>query len=153
VPVDVAREARTVASEFQPLAAQREVQFEVVGDESVTVALQNGAVRQILLNLFDNAVKYGRERSTVTAEVRSLAGGGARISVTDRGAGVPLADRERIWRPFERGAAAKHRVSAGSGIGLTIVREIADDHGGRAWVEDAPGGGARFVVDLPDEKR
>jgi signal transduction histidine kinase len=153
VPVDVAREARTVASEFQPLATPREVHVEVEGDAPVTATLQNGALRQILLNLFDNAVKYGRDGSTVTCEVRTLPGGGARVSVTDRGQGVPVSDRERIWRPFERGGAAKHRVSGGSGIGLTIVREIAEDHGGRAWVEDAPGGGARFVVDLPDEKR
>jgi signal transduction histidine kinase len=152
VPVDVAREARTVASEFQPLAAQREVQVQVVGDESVSATLQTGALRQILLNLLDNAVKYGRDGATVTAEVRPLPGGGARVSVTDRGPGVPLSDRERIWRPFERGAAAKHRVSGGSGIGLTIVREIAEDHGGHAWVEDAPGGGARFVVDLPEKR-
>jgi signal transduction histidine kinase len=63
---------------------------------------------------------------------------------------VAPADRDRIWRAFERGSAAKNHAAGGSGIGLTIVRQIAEEHGGRAWVEDAPGGGARFVIDLPD---
>jgi signal transduction histidine kinase len=94
-------------------------------------------------------VKYGGDRSTVTVEVAAREEGGARVAVSDTGPGVPPADRERIWRPFERGAAARAHAVGGSGIGLTIVRQIAEEHGGRAWVEQAPGGGARFVVDLP----
>jgi signal transduction histidine kinase len=72
--------------------------------------------------------------------------------VDDNGPGVPPADRERIWKPFERGGAALNRAACGSGIGLTIVREIAEEHGGRAWVESAPSGGARFIVELPDDQ-
>jgi signal transduction histidine kinase len=90
---------------------------------------------------------------TVDVWQRSETGGGVRVAVSDSGPGVPNGERERIWKPFTRGGAAKQRAAGGSGIGLTIVREIAGDHGGRAWVEDAPGGGARFVVDLPDVER
>ena len=155
VRADAAREARLVASEFQPLATPRDVRIEVTGDETVTASLQNGALRQVLLNLLDNAVKYGRDGSTVTVDVRQRSenGGGVRVAVSDSGPGVPGSERERIWRPFTRGGAAKQRAAGGSGIGLTIVREIAGEHAGRAWVEDAPGGGARFVVDLPDVER
>jgi signal transduction histidine kinase len=150
VRTDVVAEARAVAKEFQPLASPRDVTVAVTGDGAVMATVQQGALRQLLLNLFDNAVKYGREKSTVTAEVTPREGGGARIAVSDEGPGVAPADRDRIWRAFERGSAAKNHAAGGSGIGLTIVRQIAEEHGGRAWVEDAPGGGARFVIDLPD---
>ena len=73
--------------------------------------------------------------------------GNIRISVSDQGAGVKESERDLIWRPFSRGAAAS--AAAGSGIGLTIVRDVVTQHGGRVWVEDAPGGGARFVITLP----
>ena len=59
------------------------------------------------------------------------------------------ADRARIWQAFERGSRSKVEAVGGSGIGLTIVQQIAESHGGRAWVEDATTGGARFVVELP----
>jgi signal transduction histidine kinase len=117
----------------------------------VSVRLQRGALRQVLLNLLDNAMKYGGDTTAVRVEVSQLAPGGARLQLDDSGPGVPTKERERIWRPFERGGAARTRAAGGSGIGLTIVREIAEEHGGRAWVESAPGGGARFVVELPDE--
>ncbi len=70
-----------------------------------------------------------------------------RIIVEDEGPGIDASERENIWRPFLRGAAA--RGHGGTGIGLTIVREIAEQHGGRAWMEAAPGRGARFTIALP----
>lgn len=148
---DVAREVRAIVKEFEPLGAPRGVTVDVTGDAEAQASLQNGALRQLLLNLLDNAVKYGPENTKVLVEVHARTGGGARIAVSDSGPGVAPGDRERIWRPFERGSLARSRAVGGSGIGLTIVREIAEEHGGRAWVEDAAGGGARFVVDLPDE--
>ncbi|HSA56181.1 MAG TPA: HAMP domain-containing sensor histidine kinase [Gemmatimonadaceae bacterium] len=150
VRVDAAREARAVATEFAPLAAPRGIRIDVAGDEGTEIDLQHGALRQVLLNLLDNAVKYGRDHSVVSVEVRRRPGGGALISVTDTGPGVPDAERDRIWRPFERGSVARQRAAGGSGIGLTIVREIVEEHEGRAWVEGGPGGGARFVIDLPN---
>jgi signal transduction histidine kinase len=69
--------------------------------------------------------------------------------VSDEGPGVPLAERERIWRPFMRGGAARNH--GGSGIGLTIVRQVAEGRGGTVRVESTPSGGARFVVSLPIE--
>ena len=85
-------------------------------------------------------------------QVTEIPGGGARVRVDDNGPGVPVKERDRIWRPFERGAVARTRAAGGSGIGLTIVREIAEEHGGRAWVEAVAGGGASFIVELPDEQ-
>ncbi len=145
---DVLAETRVVVREFAPLAEPKGVTVCVEGEGVVAAAMQQGALRQLLLNLLDNAVKYGCDRGVVTVRVTPRDGGGARIAVSDAGPGVPAADREKIWRAFERGGAARGHAAGGSGIGLTIVRQIAEEHGGRAWVEEADGGGARFVVEI-----
>jgi two-component system, OmpR family, sensor kinase len=72
----------------------------------------------------------------------------ARIAVDDRGPGVPLAQREHIFEPFYRLTGASEK-DGGVGLGLALVRSIAQKHGGVVRCEDRPGGGARFVVDLP----
>jgi len=149
VATDAAAEARQVAREFAPLAAPRAITIQVTGVETFPAMLKRGALRQVLLNLLDNAVKYGRDGAPVVIDVSREAGGGLRLAVIDSGPGVPPAERERIWHPYERGREAGARAAGGSGIGLTVVREIAREHGGRAWVEDAPGGGAAFVVTIP----
>ncbi|MFN8572989.1 MAG: HAMP domain-containing sensor histidine kinase [Gemmatimonadaceae bacterium] len=150
VRTDVGQEARDIALEFQPLAEPRGVRIAVEVDGKVEANLQQGALRQILLNLLDNAVKYGPEHSVITVSVAQRPDGGAQLSVSDRGPGVKATDRDKIWKPFERGAVARTSGAGGSGIGLTIVQELANEHGGRAWVTDQPGGGARFMVELPD---
>ena len=149
---DAAQEARAVIDEFTPLAAPHRMTVTLDTAGPVPARLQRGALRQILLNLLDNAMKYGGDGTEVRVQVRPMAsGGGARLRVDDNGPGVPPKERDRIWRPFERGGVARARAAGGSGIGLTIVREIAEEHGGRAWVESTPSGGASFIVDLPDE--
>src|SRR4030095_10929181 len=101
-----------------------------------------------LVNLFDNADRHaGGVRAVTVQRVRNR----VRIDVDDRGDGVPEADRERI---FERCVRAGSRGSLpGSGLGLSIVAETANSLGGRAWCEDAPGGGARFILELPSPPR
>jgi len=150
-PVDVAAEARAVVEEFLPLARPRGATIVVQAPAAPVVLLRAGAVRQVLLNLLDNAVKYGPAPQSITVTVEALGTAGARLTVADQGAGVPETERERIWRPFERGSAATERAAGGSGIGLTVVRDIAERHGGRTWVDAAPDGGARFVVEFPGE--
>jgi signal transduction histidine kinase len=153
VESDAAQEARGVIEEFTPLAAPHRMTVTLDAAGSVPARLQRGALRQILLNLLDNAMKYGGDGTEVNVQVTRAAGGGVRLRVDDNGPGVPAQERERIWRPFERGELARARAAGGSGIGLTIVREIAEEHGGRAWVEAGPNGGARFIVELPDEAK
>jgi signal transduction histidine kinase len=78
-------------------------------------------------------------------------GAGERVylAVDDAGPGIPEAERERIWEPFYRGAAAVRASSTGTGIGLAVVRDLVERHGGQARVEQSRRGGARFVVELP----
>jgi signal transduction histidine kinase len=149
--MDISRETRIIAKEFEPLALSRGVTIAVSAADGVMAVMQTGALRQVVVNLLDNAVKYGSANSPVIVEVQQRPGGGARVAVSDSGPGVRAAERDRIWRPFERGSLAKSQAVGGSGIGLTIVQQIADAHRGRAWVEDAPTGGARFVFEVPDD--
>jgi signal transduction histidine kinase len=148
-PVDVATEAAEIVAEFEPLAAARRANVTVeLGEAPVgVVRMRPGTFRQVLLNLLDNAVKYGPVGQTVTVRAERT-GNVTRVAVIDEGAGVPAAERESIWRPFQRGSAARDGAG-GSGIGLTIVKEIVDEHRGRVWVEDGAAGGAAFVVELP----
>ena len=147
-PVDVAAELERIVAEFQPLADARGARLVAQLDEVPPVALQPDALRHIALNLLDNAVKYGPREQTV--RVRLVRDGrDVRIEIADDGPGIPEAERERIWQPYQRGGMAAH--TAGSGIGLSVVRDLAVAHGGRAWVAPTPTGerGARVVVTLP----
>lgn len=143
---DLAAEARHIVEEFRPLAASRQATIETAIEQVPPVPLRRDALRHILLNLLDNAVKYGPTGQTVQVTVHRD-NGQVMLAVADHGPGVPPSERAAVWRAFARGTTGVDQ--GGSGIGLTIVREVAVQHGGRAWVEDAPGGGARFVVALP----
>ena len=151
-PAELARETELAVRSFEPLAAVRRVRLETALQPGVVAAVHAESFRQVLVNLLDNAVKYGPPGQTVTVALRA-ADGGARLEVSDQGPGVPAAEREAVWRPFFRGGAPAVRAAGGSGIGLAIVRDLVARHGGRAWVEDAPGGGACFVVWLPAVER
>jgi signal transduction histidine kinase len=140
--------AREVAEGFAPLAAARRVTLAQRIEEGVRVRVDRSAMRQVLLNLLDNAVKYGPPGAEVTVAVEASERV-ARLSVEDRGPGVPLGERERIWERFARLDRDVESAIAGSGIGLAIVRELVTSNGGRCRVEGAEGGGARFVVELP----
>lgn len=147
-PTDVPHEAGQIVEEFRPLAAARRTAIETSLERTPIIALEADAFRQVLLNLLDNAVKYGPPSQTVRVAV-SAAGNAVRVMVDDQGPGVPPDERERIWQPFIRGSTSVRRGAGGSGIGLTIVRQVVERHGGQAWVTDAPGGGGRFVVEFP----
>jgi signal transduction histidine kinase len=111
-------------------------------------SVDDDALRQVLLNLLDNAVKYGPEGQEVRVGV-SPESAGVRVWVDDEGPGIPPGDRERIWKRFFRLDAHKESAVAGTGIGLTVVRDLVALHGGRSWVEPGERGGARFVVEFP----
>lgn len=145
-PTDVAAEIETIVDEFRPLAQSRRVTIRIDASPVPTLALRADALRHIVLNLLDNAVKYGPMDQTIVLSLHER-DGFVTITVDDEGPGVTDAERDRIWRPFARGGAAVH--NGGSGIGLTIVREVVTAHAGHTSVERAPAGGARFIVALP----
>lgn len=117
-----------------------EAQYGVRGDRR--------RLEQILINLLANAHKYAPAHSQV--EIRGYrTADECCIQVRDSGPGVPAAEEERIFEPFYRSTLHQQDRTAGTGLGLPIARTIAELHGGRLWVESAPGGGSRFILALP----
>ena len=147
-PTSIAPLVQEVIEGFAPLAAARGVTLQAAVTEGLVAPVDPGAMRQMLLNLLDNAVKYGPNGQTVTVGA-TRENGTARVWVDDCGPGVPSADREHVWDRFWRLERDRGSAVAGSGIGLAVVRELAGLHHGRTWVEDAQTGGSRFVVELP----
>jgi two-component system OmpR family sensor kinase len=99
-------------------------------------------------NLVHNAIKFSPAGATVTV-VSATAGDEALVHVLDEGPGIPAEAREVIFDRFHRLDVSRARTTGGTGIGLSIVREILNAHGGRVWNEPAHGGGTRFVIALP----
>ena len=147
-PLDLGREVAEAVTAFAPLAASRQVSFKSDLPTGVGVLADQATLRQLLLNLFDNAVKFGPPGQVVRVGVTRV-NGSARLSVTDQGPGVPEEERDRIWEPYYRGSSSAARAVGGSGIGLAIVRTVADQLGGEVSVESAAEGGAEFTVLFP----
>ena len=144
---DLAFEITQIARAFEPLAASRRASLALDLAPNVVVPLQRESFRQVLINLLDNAVKYGPAGQTVRISL-ATAGSSARVTVTDEGPGVPAREREAIWTPFFRGNAASAQGAGGSGIGLAIVKDLVAQMGGRVEVVSSPSGAA-FQVELP----
>jgi len=102
----------------------------------------------VMRNLIENAVKYSPARSVVDVEV-APAGESVELFVSDRGMGVPKADRSRIFEQFQRLSRPETRGVGGTGLGLFIVRQLLKAQGGRIAVEDRDGGGSTFRVTVP----
>jgi two-component system phosphate regulon sensor histidine kinase PhoR len=111
------------------------------------------AIQLAVINLVDNALKYAVGGKVITIRA-SLEGDSIAIRVMDKGPGVPPDEHERIFERFVRGASATaagstHGPVRGSGIGLALVKHIAESHGGRAWVESEAGRGSTFILTIP----
>lgn len=140
---DLSALIREVAASFAPELERTGIALEV----RVPPTLQVEAIpvlRQAFSNLISNALKYGLEGSTVTVEAQG--GPPARVIVRNRGERIPPEFRERVFERFVQGGKTGIK---GVGLGLAIVRRIADLHGGRAWVEDDPAGGCAFFFEFP----
>jgi len=144
--VPLVREAAALVRESQPDGGA-DLTAETPG-MPVLARADADAVKQALLNLLDNALKYSRDGKKVT--VRLTAGAeGAAIAVADQGIGIEPEDRDRIFEAFFRTRRAVERDPTGVGLGLRIVRHIMDAHGGRVEVESAPGRGSTFTLVFP----
>jgi len=115
----------------------------------LTVRADAERIEQVLSNLLDNAVKYGREHGQVTISARALTRDRAEVAVQDDGPGLPPEALERVFERFYRVDKARSRDQGGTGLGLSIVKHIVQSHGGEVWVKSEPGKGATFYFTLP----
>jgi signal transduction histidine kinase len=143
-PADLAVVIREVGARFGPEVASRGATIIIDGERSVIGRWDPFRLDQIVTNLVSNALKYG-EGKPIVIELRSTSTH-ARLTVRDHGPGIPPEEQRRIFEPFER---AGDSVEGGSGLGLWIVRRLAEAHGGEVSVASVSGKGARFVVELP----
>jgi signal transduction histidine kinase len=145
--VDVVALVGDVVDGFGPLASARQatLAFVAPSEEAIVHASADG-LRQIMLNLLDNAVKFGPPGQTVRVEV-DVADRQVRIALTDEGPGIPVAERERVFGAFQRGRVT--HGAGGAGIGLAIVAQIVAAHGGSIAIDGTVLRGTRFVIALP----
>ena len=148
VPMDVNALLDEVLERFRPLAEAADAHLERDVEANLEAQADREAVHRVLLNLLDNAVKYGPPGQTVRVAAERD-GDWVRIRVDDQGPGVPMGDRDRIWQPYERLPSPVGGATTGSGIGLALVRRLTEAQRGTVEVSDAPAGGARFQVRLP----
>ena len=147
--VDLAKLSQDLAAYIAPLVIKEGRTIEVIGAELPALINANAfAVEQALRNLVENAIKYSSRGTVITIEVLGEPEE-YQLRVIDRGRGVPEEARELIFERYHRA----DRRGAGSGLGLSIVRRVAEAHGGRVTVDDAPEGGAIFTLHFIRQKR
>jgi signal transduction histidine kinase len=145
-PVELGEIVRAVAAEFELRARERSTSVEVIlPDASSWGHGDPDAVARVVRILLDNALRYGPRGAPVSVEAHATAGE-ARITVADRGAGIPPEERDRIFERFHRGSAAGS--SGGFGLGLAIGRELARRMGGELVVDGDGADGTRFALTL-----
>lgn len=132
--VDLARVARSVTEVYEPLVEESGLEIDLQADGPVPVSGDPHLISQALANLLDNAVKYAPHSGPLT--VRAFrAGSEARLSVADRGPGIPEGEKDKALERF--GRLEESRSTPGSGLGLSLVRAVADLHGGTVTLADA----------------
>ena len=118
-------------------------------DVPLQITSDRDAIEQIVLNLLDNAAKYGGTGGEITVQLEEKRGGGARVRVLDRGPGVPPEHRDRIFDKFHRVDDSLTAEKTGTGLGLSIARQLARGLGGELRYMPRDGGGAGFILELP----
>lgn len=144
-PIPLADYLHDTADAFRPLMGTGRV--EVHADPDVVALGDRDTLRQILGNFLDNAVKYGPPGQTIRLTAEAT-GRSAFVHVDDEGPGIPPDARLLVWEPYRRLPRDVDGSVPGSGVGLAVVRALADTMRGRVSVVDAPGGGARFTLEL-----
>jgi len=148
IPTHVTGAVRQTIESFAPLSAERGVHIVAEIEPDLWATVDSLGLRQVLLNFLENAVKYGPRDQKVTVGAKGLETV-VRVWVDDQGPGVPVSERDAVWRAFYRRKESIAAGATGAGIGLAVVRELVLQSGGSVAVADAPNGGARFIADLP----
>ncbi len=145
---DLAELVTDTADQMRLLAEDKQIALRCAATGRVEVEGDQGRVKQVVVNLVDNAIKYTSEGGKVEISV-GVAGGSAVLEVTDSGVGIPSEAIPHVFERFYRVDKARSRQMGGAGLGLSIVKSICAAHQGRVSVESSEGKGSRFRVELP----
>jgi signal transduction histidine kinase len=149
VRVSVEAVVRETVESFAYVLAQEGFKVDVaIQPDLPEVPMDVEAVGQALANLIDNAIKYSEKRKVLTVEA-ALRDSGIALTVGDEGIGIPPNEQARIFDKFYRVGRSETQGRRGSGVGLALVRHVAEAHGGRVSVDSRPGEGSRFTLWLP----
>lgn len=151
--VDVGSVVNEVCSNIQQLADEKELTLEVDIPAGMTWCTNRRALSRILVNLTSNALSFTDAGGVRINGVLGDGVGSARVDIVDTGIGLPDAERERVFEPFERGSARSEDGHGGAGLGLHVGRRLANLLGARITVESAPGRGSTFSLILPRRDR
>ncbi len=152
VPIQVSELAGEAWEPFRAPAQEKGVVFELDVDRGAQEVLADpGGLRQVLTNLFSNALRHTPSGGRICLRGRVLAGGEMALEVEDTGSGIPTRHLGRIFERFYRADPARSRADGGTGLGLAIVRHLVEQHGGRVEAESELGEGTTIRVILPME--
>lgn len=145
-PADLGELLTDAITLMEPLAAEKSISLVATGPFPATEAtVDPGAIQQALVNLLDNAIKFSPANSQV--EIRLHATGSHwEIQITDQGPGIPAAEHERVFQKFYRLGSELRRETQGTGIGLSLVKAVAEAHGGHVVLTSNPGQGSSFTL-------
>lgn len=138
-----------VIEDLQSRAGERGVALKNEVPESLRIQADGDRLQQVLFNLVDNAIKYGRAEGCVSMGARLREGGKVEAWVKDNGPGIPAESVDRVFERFYRVDKARSREQGGTGLGLAIVKHIVQSHQGEVWLESTVGSGSTFFFTLP----
>jgi signal transduction histidine kinase len=147
-PVDAEVLLRRVAEKYRGAATSAGAALEVECEPDAVVIGDRQLLERAIGNLVDNAIKYGADGGKITLAARSTDAGDVTLRVADMGPGIPESERPNLFNRFERGESGRRRAS-GSGLGLSIVKTIAEGHGGTVSVQSGDGSGTTFELRMP----
>src|SRR5713101_1078551 len=150
--VSISDVADQVRNTVEPLVSQKRIRLETGGAEAGQILADEGKLKQMILNLVSNAIKFTPEGGIVSIE-SARAGERLKITVADNGIGIGPDDIQRVFKEFQQVDSGANRTQQGTGLGLALTRSFAILHGGNVSVESELGKGSRFTIDLPVQAR
>ena len=150
IPLRLDEVVRETITSLQPVAKKKRIRLiEQPAHRIPPVAADKSLITQAVKNLVNNAIKYSPERTTVTVST-ALEAEAVRVCVEDRGFGIPAESKERVWDKFYRVVReGQEKDEESTGLGLSFVREVVEQHGGRVDLDSVEGRGSKFSFTLP----
>jgi len=149
-PVNISELVQEISQIFNTVAVKKNIRLQTHWEEDLpqNIKANKDKIKQVFVNLMDNAIRVTPEGGEIQIKVEN-AKESVKFTIKDSGPGIEKNEQELIWERFYKTDKAKNRSGLGTGLGLPMVKRIVEAHGGRVWVESAPGEGAAFIFTVP----